>query len=301
MSRILAINLNPTFQQSFFYRSFTKDDVNRAYAHNEQIAGKGFNLVRILSLLNDKAVYLSHLGKDRFHEVENECQKLGIEMAYALNDGPMRTCVTALESDSGQTTEFTCDAAPISSPEVEAQIRILFENLICQKDIQWLIIAGTQAPGYSKSLFADMVKRADELGKKAVLDICDGNLLSCMEHHPAIVKPNRKEFERTFSITGADDQTFEEKVRQISKKHGSTLVITCGDRGAYVANQKEYLNGEWLPVAEYVEHPVNATGCGDVFTAAMTHSLANGKTLAEAVLFGSQCAAARVKRMEVGL
>jgi fructose-1-phosphate kinase PfkB-like protein len=298
MSTILAINLNPTFQQSFFYKSFQKDDVNRAYAHNEQIAGKGFNLVRILSLLGDKPVYLSHLGRDRFSEVQSECSKLGIEMAYALSDGPMRTCVTALESDSGSTTEFTCEAAPISSPDVENKIRTLFEQQIVRPEIEWMIIAGTQAPGYSPSLFPDMVARASELGKKTVLDICGPNLLGCLPFHPTIVKPNRKEFEKTFGITGASDSEFESMVRSKASQYAATMVITCGSRGAFASNGDF---GTWYPVAQYVKNPVNATGCGDVFTAGLTHTLASGGSLSEAIMFGSECAARRVVRMDVGL
>ncbi|MGP1418508.1 MAG: 1-phosphofructokinase family hexose kinase [Sphaerochaetaceae bacterium] len=301
MSRILVINLNPTFQQSFFYRSFQKNDVNRAFSHNEQFAGKGFNLVRILSLLGDKPVYLSHLGRSRFDEVERECRTLGITMACPISESPMRTCVTLLESDTHQTTEITCEAEPISSSGIEEEIRELFSKHISDPGIEWVIISGTQAPGYSPALFPDMVKAASSLGKRTVLDICRISLMGCLPFSPTIVKPNRKEFQTTFGIPEADDAVFQDSVRSAARKYRTTFVITCGDRGAFAAGIDDYPDGRWLPVAEYVPNPVNATGCGDVFTAGMTHKLAAGGTLEEAVMFGSQCAARRVKRMDVGL
>lgn len=301
MSTILVVNLNPTFQQSFFYKSFQKNDVNRAYAHNEQIAGKGFNLVRILRLLGHRCIYLSHLGKSRFEEVRKECEELGIEMAYALSDSPMRTCVTLLESDTCQTTELTCNAEPICPPEIEDRIRELYDSITRRSDVGFVIISGTQAPGYSPALFPDMVRTASERNLKTVLDICDANLLGSLAYHPYIVKPNRKEFERTFQIPGAEDRLFEKTVCEASRKYGTTFVITCGERGAYVCGPGDYEKGVWLPVAEYVEKPVNATGCGDVFTAGLTASLNDGHPLSAAILFGSQCAARRVRRMDVGL
>lgn len=298
MSRILVVNLNPTFQQSFFYESFEKDAVNRARMASEQFAGKGFNLVRILSLLGDRPVYLTHLGARRLQEVVDETRSLGGELAYALSSSPMRTCVTVLESDGGRTTEFSCEAAPIEGDGIEARIRSLFDSLIVQEDIKWMVIAGTQAPGYSASLFPDMVRRASEEGKRAVLDIAGPNLLGCLPFHPAVVKPNRVEFERTFGIPGADRRTFEKKVAEVARERGVSLLITCGAEGALLSDRS---GQRWLPVARRVENPVNATGCGDVFTAGMTHLLAQGRSLEEAAAFGAECAARRIMRMDVGL
>ena len=62
---ILTVCLNPTFQSTMLFDSFTVGEVNRCKKHYLHTAGKGMNTARIVSQLGKASALLTHLGGPR--------------------------------------------------------------------------------------------------------------------------------------------------------------------------------------------------------------------------------------------
>lgn len=96
-----------------------------------------------------------------------------------------------------------------------------------------------------------------------------------------IVYVNRKEAEM---ITGLGESQGHEKelLKALSEKGPKIPIITDGGNGAYVYDGSRYLQSGVLPVDAY-----ERTGAGDAFGAGCIAALIKGKTLDEALLWGT--------------
>jgi 1-phosphofructokinase/tagatose 6-phosphate kinase len=300
--KFLAVSLNPVMQRTLLFDSWRENRVNRTRTHYLHASGKGVNVARVLTQLGDDVVHLTHAGgadRERFLAM---CREDGLVLTALESDSEVRTCVTILSRENGSTTELIADAGPVSSGTGPA-VWDEFEKLIHGCD--YLIISGTKAPGYSDDLYPRMVKRASELGAASVLDIKGGDLKACLPFGPALIKPNLSEFCATFlpdlSVEEheEDERVLEaaaEEMKRIHREYGALTVLTLGARGALGWDGTELI----LQPARQIK-PVNTIGCGDAFTAGLSHSLAKGEGFSKALETARECAALNAGHIKPGV
>lgn len=290
--KILSVCLNPTFQITMRFPSFSIGEVNRAQEHYLDASGKGMNAARIVSQLGHESLLLTHLGGNRTEEMIGLCRKDGVTPLWADSGSAIRTCVTVLTSEG--TTELVQEPFPVD-PACEEPIRNLFSQNI--KDCDGVIILGTRAPGYSANLYADFVKEAKTLGKFVLLDLKGEDLERCLPHHPDVVKINLSEAVQTFlGIKLAEHQdtdglkeTVGEMLGRLYAQYGSTFVLSRGASELWVQNSHFFT----VPVEK--TEVVNTIGCGDSLSAALTVQLLKGEKLQQAVFNATKVATMSAK------
>lgn len=290
--KILSVCLNPTFQITMRFPSFSIGEVNRAREHYLDASGKGMNAARIVSQLGHESLLLTHLGGNRTEEMIGLCRKDGVTLLWADSGSAIRTCVTVLTSEG--TTELVQEPFPVD-PACEEPIRNLFSQNI--KDCDGVIILGTRAPGYSANLYADFVKEAKTLGKFVLLDLKGEDLERCLPHHPDVVKINLSEAVQTFlGIKLAEHQdtdglkeTVGEMLGRLYAQYGSTFVLSRGASELWVQNSHFFT----VPVEK--TEVVNTIGCGDSLSAALTVQLLKGEKLQQAVFNATKVATMSAK------
>ena len=130
-------------------------------------------------------------------------------------------------------------------------------------------------------------------GKKVVLDPAPAvaGLEDEFWKGISILKPNETELE---ILTGKKPKTQEEikeAARSMVKKGVETVIVTLGEKGCLLVNEKKE---EYFPV-----HKVNikdTTAAGDSFIAALVVALCEGKTYEEAVAFAQRVSSVVVSR-----
>ncbi len=86
-----------------------------------------------------------------------------------------------------------------------------------------------------------------------------------------------------------------EEAAKIFLQHGiDTVVITLGEKGAYVRNS---VINQHVPAFDMGGKVLETTGAGDAFNGGFAYALAEGMSLIEAVRFGSATAAISVTRL----
>jgi ribokinase len=108
----------------------------------------------------------------------------------------------------------------------------------------------------------------------------------------SILTPNESEAELLTGVRVHDDRSAERAAERLLAKGVTTVVITLGARGAYVAHGERRERVPGFPVKA-----VDTTAAGDVFNGALAVALGEGIQLAEAVRFANAAAAISVTRL----
>ncbi|MFA7128658.1 MAG: PfkB family carbohydrate kinase [Sphaerochaeta sp.] len=294
---ILCVCLNPTFQSTMLFDSFSLGEVNRAEHHFLDASGKGMNTARILTQLNERTCLLTHLGGNRKDEMLSLCERDKVRVLYADSHSEMRTCTTIISG--GVCTELVQEPYPVG-PTTEQDIRTLFTEAL--KEAKAVIISGTRAPGYSKHLYSDFVKEAKQAGKFVLLDIKGEDLLTSLPHRPDVIKPNLSEFMQTFFGKTISEQADDEallanvrtKMQELHQSYGISIVLSRGKQDLYL------FDGTFSSIP--VEHVpiVNTIGCGDTLSAVLTKELLHAQTLQQATITATKYATLNAKSIHPG-
>ena len=287
---ILIVCLNPTFQRTMIFDNFNIGEVNRAKKIIFNTSGKGVNTARVLAQKGLASVVLTHLGKNRMHEMISQCNSDNVNLLYAITPNKMRTCTTIL-SNNHKTTELVEEANAVDENCAKEIVEIFNKNL---NYFDLLIITGTRAPGYDKNIYADFVKKAKDNKKTVILDICKEELKKCLPYKPNIIKPNLSEFCKTFfdlDLKENEDSDFIKektinKMKEIYDEYKTISIITRGSRPIWV-----YDNGFYEVKPYNFDKIVNTVGCGDTFLASLSYSISKNIPLKEAIVNATKDAA----------
>ncbi|NLC18204.1 MAG: substrate-binding domain-containing protein [Clostridiales bacterium] len=102
--------------------------------------------------------------------------------------------------------------------------------------------------------------------------------------------PNEKELKQLIP----DDMTIEEKAEALIKKGVKNVIITLGEKGCYLRNEKY---SKYFPAADF--HPVDTTGAADAFISALAVCLSEGNDIIYAICFATYAAGISITRQGV--
>jgi ribokinase len=138
---------------------------------------------------------------------------------------------------------------------------------------------------------AHIVNLASEKGKKVILNPAPAaDLPEDLFRKLYIITPNKIEAE---SLSGVKITDNESLVKAAEVLHGwgvENVIITLGSEGVLLYNGSP----KWIPAIPTVS--VDTTGAGDVFNAALTVSLSEGKDFEEAIRFANKAASISITR-----
>jgi len=222
------------------------------------LGGVGRNIAHNMRLMGLDVQLLTAFGGDANGElVTASCAQLGIDLRHALRiNGASTSTYLYLTDPQGEMTLAVSDMAVCDriTPEYLAANTSVLRNAqavvadanIPEASLIWL------AENCSVPLFVDPVSTTKA---KKLLPILSGI---------HTLKPNRLEAEL---LTGVKIQTtadVERAAAVLLEKGVSRVFITLGAEGVFAATKEQQL---WLPILP--GNPVNTTGCGDAFTAAL--------------------------------
>lgn len=137
------------------------------------------------------------------------------------------------------------------------------------------------------------VRLATEAGVRIILNPApaqplEGKMLSLV----SIITPNETEAELLTGIKISDGTSLTTAAERLLEKGVEKVIITLGARGAFLADKHEE---RFIP--SFKVNAVDTTAAGDVFNGALAVSLAEEKSLSDAVRFANAAAALSVTRL----
>lgn len=143
------------------------------------------------------------------------------------------------------------------------------------------------------STISYVIKVAKEAGKTVILDPAPATLDFPKELYQLIdiIKPNETELSILLGDETAVDR-IEESARRLRELGVKNVVVTLGERGAYI--DSDNCPGEFFPVQDV--RVVDSTAAGDTFIAAMSLKLNAGASLRESVIYANKISTIVVTR-----
>jgi 1-phosphofructokinase/tagatose 6-phosphate kinase len=294
----LTVSMNPTIQKVLVFSGLSPGAVNRASFSRMDLAGKGLNVCRVLGQLGRKAVHLTQLGGDLKALFLEYAAREGLELHWVESGSSIRFCYTLIEEGNRAVTELI-EKAGTAAPGTEERFLEVYRKLLGSAD--FVIIAGTKAPGFSGRMVPLMTGLASEAGRRVILDVWGGDLLESLAAGPFLIKPNLEEFAATFlpglsgnSAGGEIRGEVEARCRELCGEYRCSIVLTRGSEPVWFASGDRFNE---YPLAAAV---VNTTGSGDAFTAGLAAALGDGADLGAAVAAGARCGGLNAGLLQVG-
>lgn len=292
---ILTVCLNPTLQKTLSFPEVVQPgEVNRTDNHRLDASGKGINVTRVLTQLGKDAVHLTQLGSELRSLFLSFCQKDDLLVEWVESNSLIRFCYTVIYKKN--VTELVEESEPVGEG-TEQRLLEKFNFMLGKKDYSTLIISGTKAAGFSDAIIPAMVLMAKEKGLRIILDIKGKDLTASLQYQPDVIKPNLLEFTNTFGIGASEDADIKTAMFNISRKYGSRVVLTDGNRKLRAVEGNNYFEVD----IDSSPNVVNTIGCGDAFTAGLASALEDGAGFRDAIAEGNRCGALNAGLMRPGV
>lgn len=276
---IATITLNPALDKSIYVERLLPNDTNRILRVETDAGGKGINASRVLKELGDETVALGFLGGDTGSYIEHVLISSGIATDFVHIDSNTRTNI-AIQEESGLPPTSLNESGPNIT---EDELNELFAKVqrVARKS-SMVIIGGSLTSGVPSDTYKKLVQLIKSAGAKAILDADGEPMRLGMEARPFMIKPNRDEVRRLIGVDIASPNDAARAANILAEKGIELVVISMGAKGA-VARSSE---GAWYVTSPDIR-PVSTIGSGDSMVAGIAYILSQGKSLQEALIWGT--------------
>lgn len=260
-----TVTLNPAVDKTYTAARLIPGQVNRMDSVKNLAGGKGINVAKVLRQYGFEVKAMGFIGGYTGSFIEDYVRDIGAECCFTHVAGETRCSINILAQD-GYVTEVLEPGPGISEREL-AQFYNDYEREI--KDSELVILSGSAPTDVPVSVYADMIIKAKEQGKKVLLDSSGEYLKRGVIEVPFMIKPNGKELE---VLAGRKIKGLEDTIGAaigLNQRGISHVLVSMGAKGLL------YVSGEQILYAKAPRvKAVNTVGCGDSVVAAFAMAYA---------------------------
>lgn len=281
---IATVTLNPALDRCIYVDSLLPNDTNRVIRMETDAGGKGLNGSRVLKELGSETIALGFVGGHTGHYIEHVLKSNGIPVDFVYTDTDTRTNLCIQEVSGAPPTTLN----ELGPHITESQFDELFAKVREAASRSSIVIfGGSLPPGAPVDTYQRLVKLAADAGAKVVLDSDGEPMRLGMEAAPFMIKPNRDEVRRLVDVDIHSLDDAGHAAELLSQAGIKLVVISMGAQGALARSDE----GTFFAASPDIT-PVSSIGSGDSMVAGIMHILSQGKSLAEALVWGTAAGAA---------
>jgi ribokinase len=248
--------------------------------------GKGANQAVASSRLGAKVYMVGRVGKDYLGSLLVEgLRKNGVETAFVMEDPSSYTGVALITVDQqGRNTIAVAPGADeaLRKEDVERAMPFIAKSsaLLLQLEVPIEVVS------YA-------AEEARKRGVKVFLNPAPFKPLpEGVYKNLFALTPNEVEASALTGLEAKDEESLGKIASKLLELGTENVIVTLGSKGAFLANRK----GSLL-IPAYKVKPLDTTGAGDAFNAALAVAVAEGSSLEDAVRFANLVAACKVTRL----
>lgn len=288
--KILCVCLSATIQRTIQFYSFEVNNVNRTKNWREDASGKALNAARVLNQLepgcSTALCPVGNTNADHFLVLASRDNNLYVHPIYI--EGNTRECWTILDTKNGTTTEVIsdedCDLQHIAGAEAELDLIENIREYMATYDA--LLFAGSRPTVWSANICLRICEVAQKAGKIILADFKGKDMHSVLQSCvPNIIKINEEEFISTFDETIKSEDDLEKAIAKKSEELKNIIVVTRGEKDTLAAEKGKSYRAKTENIKV-----VNATACGDAFSAGFLHEYLLTKDVGKSLAEGTRCA-----------
>ncbi len=285
--RIVALTFNPAIDKSTSVDHVVAERKLYCTQPLFEAGGGGVNVARAVKKLGGESLLLYPSGGltgKRLQELLDEEQ---LHHRPFPIKGSIRESLAVFEEATGQQYRFGMPGPEISGSESEGFLR---ELSAMEPFPDYLVASGSLPPGVPSDFYAKVARIGKDKGAKTIVDTSGEALKHALREGVFLIKPNIREFREMVGAEVREKEQIKAAARRLVESgQCEALVISLGAAGALMAS-KEF-SKQIVPPTVPISSKV---GAGDSMVAGIVLSLARGRPLAEAILFGVAAGTAAV-------
>lgn len=282
---VVTVTPNPMLDKTLAIPALRRGEITRATALELRAGGKGINVARQLHRLGAPTLALGFLGGPTGAVVQALVEAENIPHEFITIAGTTREGFVLREVDGTATSVF--EPAPEVTP-AETDRLIRQAGRLAEPG-GWLVGSGTIPSPALNHLYAELIESANQCRVNTFLDATGEPLRRGLAARPMLVKPNREEFETTFSSRLESEADLIAALKQLQGAGARYAVLTDGGAPFHAASPENVYR-----VTPPKIRAINPIGSGDAMVAGLIHGFREGwpfdRTLAYATAVGAATA-----------
>jgi len=280
---ILTVTLNPCIDKSSSTEELRPDSKLRCKEVVREPGGGGINVSKALKELETQTAALFPAGG---HNGKMLCSLLEREgMRYHAIDTSVETreAWIILETSSNHQYRFNFPGIPIKEEHIYQLI-----DEIRSFAPSFVVASGSLPPGLPDYFYGLIVKNANALGAKTIIDTSGPALQALKGKHAWLIKPNINELKGMLNVQEIPENEVDDAAQQVIRDgYAEIVVVSMGAKGAWLITSGE----KHFASAPEVEKK-STVGAGDSLVAGLTHALERNYNFENALRFGVACGTA---------
>jgi 6-phosphofructokinase 2 len=287
MKTIVTMTMNPAIDKSSSVAHVVAERKLYCRPPRFEPGGGGVNVCRAIKKLGGESMLLYPAGGLTGERLQELLDREGLDHRPFPIEGLTRESLVILEESTGRQYRFGMPGPEFQEQEWQEFLR---ELSVPERKPDYLVGSGSLPPGVPTDFYARAARVGKDRGAKVIIDVSGEALKEALKEGVYLIKPNVREFRE---LVGEDikeeSQIKAEAQRMVKSGRCEVLVISLGAAGALVVSENfsEHILPPTVPI-------VSKVGAGDSMVAGIVLSLARGKPLMEAVLFGVAAGTAAV-------
>jgi 6-phosphofructokinase 2 len=287
MKRIVTITLNPAIDKSSSVAHVVAEHKLYCTTPRFEPGGGGVNVSRAIKKLGGNSQLFYPLGGLTGKRLQELLDDEGLDHRSFPIKGMIRESLVILEESTGQQYRFGMPGPKLQKKEWE---QFLVELSMTNPPPDYVVVSGSLPPGVPPDFFARVAQIGKEKGTKTIVDVSGEALKEALKAGVYLIKPNFREFRQLVGAENMEESQIKAEAQKIVEKGWcEVLVISLGAAGVLAVSKDfaEHIRPPTVPI-------ISKVGAGDSMVAGITLSLARGKPLKEAILFGVAAGTAAV-------
>ncbi len=280
---ILTVTLNPCIDKSSHAEVLKPDSKLRCTEVVHEPGGGGINVSKALKKLGLYTVAAFPSGGHNGDMLQSLLKKDGIDFHAVDTKVETRENWIVVENQSNDQYRFTFPGREVEAAAIEQ----LIEDLKAYAPT-YVVASGSLPPGLPPYFYGLLVKTANALGAKCIVDT-SGEALKALEGRNAyLIKPNIGELSSLIGGKRIDMRDVPTAAKQVIRNRFAELVaVSMGPDGAWIvsADEQHFVSAPQVPKRSTV-------GAGDSMVAGITYMLQKHATLDKAIAMGVACGSA---------
>lgn len=282
---IVTLTPNPSVDRTIAVDQLRHGEVHRATSSRVDAGGKGVNVSRALAAQGVATTAVLPVGGPEGRLMEALLDAAAVPRVAVPVAGSLRMNVTVVEPD-GTTTKLNEPGPQLTDPELDALTAAALDRAA---GASWIVGCGSLAPSMPTDLYAELVRRAHDLGVRIAIDSSGAAMRAAVAAGPDLIKPNHEELAE---LVGRDLPTLADVVdaaRGLVAGGIATVVVSLGGDGAVLVDADSAIHARTR-----IPRRVSTVGAGDCFLAGTLAAIAAGRDARDALLSGSTWGSAAV-------
>ncbi|GAB4288427.1 MAG: 1-phosphofructokinase [Methylophaga sp.] len=282
---ISTLCLNPALDVTYHVPKLIPDEKSRSESARYDPGGNGINIGRAMTRLGVEAHTLCVIAGAVGQILKTLLDQQLNHIVYEEVEGQTRINTTIIETDTYMQYQVTGRGTDIPGDQLDR----IASDFVRETGKGYGILTGSCQSNIPVSLYADLIKRINQQGGRAVVD-CHGDMLAqAITAEPFLIKPNKHELETLLGKSFCSVESIAESAREIQRGGVNYVCVSLSHEGAILVGPNNSYYAEALDV------PVNTTvGAGDSMVAGLVAGFSLYHDPEEALKLGIACGSGTV-------